>query len=69
VVGQQNTYGRVSVISASKGRCPGNHFCLSIYGGEHWRQLANTTGPFVCGGDAALCQITVITCYYGRPME
>jgi len=30
----------------------------------HWRRLANTTEPSVCGGDAALCQITLTTCYY-----
>jgi len=29
-------------------------------GGAHWHPLANTTEPSVCGGDAALCQITVI---------
>jgi len=28
------------------------------------RHLANTTEPCVCGGDAALCQITMTTCYY-----
>ena len=31
-------------------------------GGAHWRHLANTTEPSVCGGDAALCQITLTTC-------
>jgi len=31
--------------------------------GAHWRHLANTTEPFVCGGDAALCQITLTSCY------
>ena len=32
----------------------------------HWRHLANTTEPSVCGGDAACCQITLTTCslYY-----
>jgi len=29
----------------------------------HLRHLANTTEPFMCGGDAALCQITLTTCY------
>ena len=29
----------------------------------HWRHLANTIEPFVCGGDAALCQITLTTCF------
>jgi len=33
----------------------------------HWSNLPNTTESSVCGGDAALCQITLITCY-GRPM-
>jgi len=28
----------------------------------HWRHLANTTEPSMCGGDAALCQITLTTC-------
>ena len=25
--------------------------------GVHWRHLANTIDPSVCGGDVALCQI------------
>ena len=29
----------------------------------HWRHLANTIELSVCGGDAALCQITLTTCY------
>jgi len=32
--------------------------------GAHWHHLANTTEPSMCGGDAALCQITLTTCYY-----
>jgi len=32
--------------------------------GAHWRHLANTIEPSMCGGDAALCQITLSTCYY-----
>jgi len=35
-------------------------FCF-LYMGAHWRHLANTTEPSVCGGDAALCQITLTT--------
>jgi len=27
--------------------------------GAHWRNLANAIEPSVCGGDAALCQITL----------
>jgi len=30
--------------------------------GGYWRNLANTIEPSVCGGDVALCQITVTTC-------
>jgi len=28
----------------------------------HWRHLENMTEPFVCGGDAALCQIILTNC-------
>jgi len=38
-------------------------FRLSIYRGAHWRHLANVTEPSMCGSDAALCQITLTTCY------
>jgi len=34
-----------------------------LYMGVHWRHLANTTEPSVCRGDAALCQMTLTTCY------
>jgi len=27
-------------------------------GGAHWRNLANTTEPSMCGDDAACCQIS-----------
>jgi len=26
----------------------------------HWRHLTNTIEPSICGGDAVLCQITLI---------
>ena len=32
------------------------------YMGAHWRHLANTIEPSLCGGDAALCRITLTTC-------
>ena len=32
-------------------------------GGAHWRNLANTIEPSMCGGDAALRQINLTTCY------
>jgi len=31
--------------------------------GARWCNLANTTEPSMCGGDAAFCQITLTTCY------
>jgi len=34
-------------------------FCIR---GVHWRHLANMAEPSVCGGDAALRQITLTTC-------
>jgi len=37
---------------------------LALYmWGAHWRHLKNTTEPSMCGGDAALCQITLTTCF------
>ena len=39
---------------------PSNHV---LYGGAHWRRLANTSEQSVRGGNAALCQITLTTCY------
>jgi len=33
--------------------------------GSDWRYLANTIGLSVCGGDAALCQITLTTSILG----
>jgi len=41
----------------------GNHFLAFYIWGAHWRHLANTTEPSVCGSDAALCQITLTTCF------
>jgi len=35
--------------------------------GAHWRQLANTTQPPMCVGDAALCQVTLTTCWVFVP--
>jgi len=48
---------------ATKERCRGNRFWLYILVGSHWPHLANTTEPSMCGGDTALCQITLTTCY------
>jgi len=35
-----------------------------LYMGCTLRLLANTTEPFMCGGDAALCQISLTTCLF-----
>jgi len=32
--------------------------------GAYWRHLSNTIEPSVCGGDAALCKITLTICHY-----
>ena len=31
--------------------------------GSFWHHLPNMTKPSTCGGDAALCQITLTSCY------
>jgi len=40
------------------------HMFSCIHWRAHWRHLTNTTEPSLCSGDAALCQITLTTCYY-----
>ena len=37
-------------------------FAFYIWG-AHWRHLKNTTEPSMSCGDAALCQITLTTCF------
>ena len=32
----------------------------------HWRNLANRAEPSLCGGDAALCQMTLTSCSHSR---
>jgi len=41
---------------------PWQPFSALYIWGAHWRHLKNTTEPSMCGGDAALCQIALITC-------
>jgi len=48
--------------TATKASCHGNHFLAFCIWGAHWRHLANTTEPSVCGSDAALHQLTLTTC-------
>ena len=38
-------------------------FGMMSWVGVHWRRLANTIESSVCGGDMALCQITLATCF------
>jgi len=45
---------------------PWQPFLAFYIWGAHWRDLNNTTEPSMCGGDAALCQITLTTCYYNK---
>jgi len=52
---------RHSRFQGSKGCCHGKHFFGFCIWGAHWRHLVNTTEPSVCGGDAALCQLTLTT--------
>ena len=37
---------------------------MCSHGMAHLRHLANTIEPSVCGGDAALCKITLTTCVF-----
>jgi len=43
---------------------PWQPFLAFFVWGVRRRHLANATEPSMCGGDAALCQITLTTCYY-----
>jgi len=42
---------------------PWQPFLAFYIWGAHWRHLKNTTEPSLCGGDAALCQVTLTTCF------
>jgi len=43
---------------------PWQPFLAFYIWGAHWHHLKNTTEPSMCGGDAALCQITLTTCLH-----
>jgi len=43
---------------------PWQPFLAFYIWGAQWRHLKNTTEPSMCGGDAALCEITLTTCLY-----
>jgi len=42
---------------------PWQPFLAFYIWGAHWRHLKNTTEQSMCGGDAALCPITLTTCF------
>jgi len=56
VVGQCNKMHIADTLykTVTKGRCRHNHFMAFYIWGAHWRHLANTSKPSMCGGDAAL---------------
>jgi len=56
--------GAVDILRATQqGAAPARCGCRleCTRWGAQWRQLANTTEPSVCGGDAALCQMRLCT--------
>ena len=53
--------------SAWQNRYGADANCGVLDRGAHWRHVANTIELSVRGGDAALRQITLITCYCGCP--
>jgi len=59
-------FGLWTWVSRRKHKCPRIRHVAPMcpYGRTHWRHLANTIEQYVCGGDAALYQITLTTCYY-----
>jgi len=60
---------RHSWFLGTEGRCHGNLFLAFYVWGKHWRHLANTTEPSMCGGDEALYQITLTTCYHNNSVK
>jgi len=57
------------LISRFSGMLPWQPFLAFYIWGAYWRHLKNTTEPSMCGSNMALCQITLTTRYYGRPMH
>jgi len=53
----------VKIIASCKGGTFLSFWDTVYIWGAHWHHLANTTEPSMCGGDSALCQITLTTCY------
>jgi len=57
VVGRQNA--DIADILQLRDVAMANIFLAFYICSAHWCHLANTTEPSLCGGDAALCQITL----------
>ena len=49
----------IQMLSDAESGGPGNHV---LDGRANWCNLSNTNEPFVCAGDAALCQSILTTC-------
>jgi len=47
--------------------CPMAAMCA--YERTHWCHMVNTIEPSVCSSDAALCQITLTSCYRNVTVE
>jgi len=59
VVGKQNA-GIVDILQLSDIAMA--TIFVFLYIGCTWRHLVNATEPSICGGNVALCQITLTTC-------
>jgi len=53
------TVDRYTQIKSVRGNTGTMRTSIGMYLGAYWRHLANPTEPPVCGGDAALCKITL----------
>jgi len=62
VVGRQNA--DIAVTLHLRSVAVATIFGFLYIWGAHWRHLAHTTEPSICGGDMTLCQITLTHCYY-----
>jgi len=54
---------RYGQYPATKGGCHSNHILAFYIWGAFWCHMVNTTEPSVCSSNAALCQITLTTCF------
>jgi len=60
----RNCVGRRNHVLDGGSDPPCEGVILRPHGKAHWRHLANTIELSVCGGNAALCQITLTACYH-----